>query len=93
MDYRYQSTPAVPPLEAWVDAETVAQHLNFSPQQVRLMAREGRIPGVQQGNGKRAFWRFKLSQVDAAMEAAATMRKAMPVLSSIADMNINTTNV
>lgn len=54
-------------IEPWVDADTVATHLGFESDHVRNLARAGKIPATQMGNGKRKFWRFKISHVDAAL--------------------------
>jgi predicted DNA-binding transcriptional regulator AlpA len=64
--------------EPWVDSKVIAQHTGFSVPTVRRMAEKGAIPAHLSKNGKRAFWRFKLSQVDAVMQAAITS----PVVSS-----------
>lgn len=64
--------------EPWVDASTIAEYVGFSVPTVRKMAERGTIPGHLSKNGKRAFWRFKLSQVDAAMNAAVSS----PIVSS-----------
>ena len=73
--------------EPWVDAETVAAHLGFEADHIRKMARAGKLPGVQMQNGKRVYWRFKLSEIDAEMErqAKTAIHTAMPMLSAIAD--------
>jgi len=58
-------------VEPWVDADALATHLGFKPDHVRKMAASGQIPASQLQNGKRKFWRFKISVVDKALQAAA----------------------
>ena len=54
-------------IEPWVDAAKVAAHTGFEPDHIRKLANQGKIPAVQMQNGKRVYWRFKLSQVDVFM--------------------------
>lgn len=56
-------------LEPWVDAKTVGKHIGFEHDHVRKLANKGIIPGKPMQNGKKVYWRFKLSQVDAFMES------------------------
>ena len=63
-----------PLIEPWVDAATVGAHLGFKPDHIRKLAGQGKLPGIQMQNGARVYWRFKLSEIDAAlvdMEARA----------------------
>jgi hypothetical protein len=53
--------------EPWVDLNAVAEHIGFSYMATRQMVQEGKIPGFPRKSGKKTFWRFKLSVVDAAM--------------------------
>lgn len=53
--------------ERWVTAEEVAAHLAVTPYWVREMAKRGELPGVKFG----AYWRFRISAIDAAVEARA----------------------
>lgn len=57
---------AAPP-EPWVDVSTIARHLGFGRTTIIKMAEDRRIPGVRYKIGARAYWRFKLSAVDAAL--------------------------
>lgn len=52
-------------IEPWVTAEIVAAHLGFKADHIRKLANQGLIPGSVIP-GRRRFWRFKLSEVDAA---------------------------
>lgn len=74
--------------EAWVDAATVGAHLGFKPDHIRKLAKTGRLPGSQLQNGARVYWRFKISEIDAAMQAdvKATIHKAMPLMSAMAQL-------
>lgn len=56
--------------EPWVSAAEVAAHLAVTEFWVREMARSAEIPGVKIG----AYWRFRLSDIDAAMEARQSLR-------------------
>lgn len=55
--------------ERWVDVETVAAFLSVTPYWVRKMAVRGEIPGSKFGR----YWRFRLSDVDAAMKERAEL--------------------
>jgi hypothetical protein len=52
--------------EPWVDLAVLAKHIGFSYMSTRRMVAEGKIPGKALRNGKKTFWRFQLSAVDAA---------------------------
>jgi hypothetical protein len=54
------------PTEPWVDLRTLAEHIGFRYQATRRMVEDGKIPGKAFQNGKKTFWRFQLSAVDAA---------------------------
>lgn len=49
--------------ERWVTADDVAAHISMTPYWVREMAKRGELPAAKFGN----YWRFRISQVDAAM--------------------------
>ncbi len=64
-------------VEKWVGADVVAKHLGFKEDHVRKLARAGIIPAFctpqlsinpSPKRAKRQNWRFKLSQVDRALE-------------------------
>ncbi len=57
-------------IERWVTAADVAEHLAMTTYWVREMAKHGELPGTKIGK----WWRFRISEVDAAMEA----RRAAP---------------
>jgi hypothetical protein len=71
--------PLTPPThsvetEAWVDLRTLAEHIGFGCQATRRMVEDGKIPGKPFQNGKKTFWRFQLSAVDAAFTQSARER-------------------
>jgi excisionase family DNA binding protein len=53
--------------ELFVDANRVAEWLGIKPRRVLEMARRGQIPAHPLGAGRRKIWRFRLSEVDAAI--------------------------
>lgn len=59
-------------IEPWVDSKTVAAHIGFTHDYVRVMARKGIIPGKLMKNAKKEYWRFKLSEVEAFMRNQST---------------------
>lgn len=65
-----------PHTEPWVDLRTLAEHIGFSYQTTRRMVEDHEIPGKAFQNGKKTFWRFQLSAVDAAF--AQSSRDAAP---------------
>jgi hypothetical protein len=70
-------TPHTNPIshtEPWVDLRALAEHIGFEYQATRRMVEAGKIPGKAFENGKKTFWRFQLSAVDAAFAGAARER-------------------
>lgn len=68
----YEESPSVVPTvspEKWVDIATVAEHIGFCPRVTTRLMKSGTIPGHPIRNGKRTFYRFLLSEVDAAIKA------------------------
>src|ERR1700722_4235065 len=55
--------------EPYVDAETVARFLSVTRRQVLELARAGKIPAHPLQGSRRRVWRFKLSEVDAAVSS------------------------
>ena len=66
-------TPSIEP-EPWVDLRKLAEHIGFEYQATRRMVEDGKIPGKAFQNGKKVFWRFRLSAVDAAFSQSAEER-------------------
>lgn len=65
-----QSTPPPAPAspEPWVDMKTLAAHLGFGLTVTVQKVREWGIPGHPFRCGKKTYWRFKLSEVDAYLQ-------------------------
>lgn len=63
--------------EPYVDAGTVAQFLAITRRQVLELARSGKIPSHPLLGSRRKVWRFKLSEVDAAV-ASGTRKPFAP---------------
>jgi hypothetical protein len=58
--------------EPFFDANAVAEHLKVTRRQVLEMTRRGIIPGHPLGIGtSRRVWRYKMSEVDAAVASGA----------------------
>ncbi len=53
--------------ESFVDATRVAEHLGIKTRRVLEMARIGQLPAYPLGTGSRKTWRFRLSEVSAAI--------------------------
>ena len=53
--------------EPFVDAHRAAEFLCLRPRRVLELARQGAIPGHPLGEGQRNVWRFRLSELAAAM--------------------------
>jgi hypothetical protein len=59
-------TPAPIP-EPFVDAARAAEFLSLKPRRLLELARAGRLPAYPLGDGVRRIWRFRLSELSAAM--------------------------
>ena len=55
--------------ESFVDATRAAELLGLKPRRVLEMARAGQIPAYPLGTGSRKTWRFRLSEICAAISA------------------------
>jgi hypothetical protein len=66
------STAAAP--EAFVDAVRAAEFLSLKPRRVLELARSGAIPAYPLGSGKRRVWRFRLSELAAALSGMVSGR-------------------
>lgn len=53
--------------ESFVDANRAAEFLCLRPRRVLELARQGAIPAYPLGDGQRKMWRFRLSELAAAM--------------------------
>lgn len=62
--------------EPYVSAEKVAEFLGLEKREVLRLTRLGRLPGIPvDPSVSRRTWRYKLSQVDAAMSSTPVPRK------------------
>lgn len=67
-----------PVTEPLVGAEQVAAHLHVSDRFVRKMVDARSIPFYKVYNGKRHFYRFRISEVEAALREGATHERVLP---------------
>lgn len=68
-------TPAGTDLEPFVDPTRAAEFLLITRRHLLEMARAGDIPAHPIGVGKRKTWRFRLSEIAAAISTDAHARK------------------
>ena len=69
--------------EHFVTADDMAEHLNIARRQVLEMTRRGLIPAHALGVGEhRRVWRYKISEVEAAIASNAQKTPAPPTHSS-----------
>jgi len=57
--------------EAFVDAASAGEFLSLRPRRVLELARQGVIPAYPLGTGSRRVWRFRLSEVAAALRSSS----------------------
>jgi hypothetical protein len=57
--------------EPFVDAVETGRFLQLRPRRVLELARQGAIPAYPLGTGSRRIWRFRLSEVAAALRASS----------------------
>jgi hypothetical protein len=57
--------------EPFVDAVETGRFLQLRPRRVLELARQGVIPAYPLGTGSRRVWRFRLSEVAAALRASS----------------------
>ena len=58
-------------IESFVDATKAAEFMNLRPRRLLQLARAGLIPAYPVGDGQRRVWRFRLSEIAAALAARA----------------------
>jgi hypothetical protein len=68
----------VPDFEPFVDAERAAEFVAVSPRYLLDLARKGLLPAYPLGTGVRRVWRFKLSEIDAALSRQKKPVKTLP---------------
>ncbi len=61
-------------VEPFVDATRAAEFLALRPRRILEMARAGRIPAHPIGDGARKVWRFRLSELAAAIARGKNSR-------------------
>jgi excisionase family DNA binding protein len=71
--------------EPFVDADAVAAFLSIKRRQVLELARSGGIPAHPLQGSRRRVWRFKLSEVDAAVVTGIGQRPAPPEDGALAE--------
>jgi predicted DNA-binding transcriptional regulator AlpA len=71
--------------EPFVDAEAVAAFLCIKRRQVLELARAGKIPAHPLLGSRRSVWRFKLSEVDAAVASGTRKPFAPPESGALAE--------
>jgi len=54
-------------LEGFVDADEAAKFLSLNRRRILELARAGKLPGHPIGDGARRVWRFRLSELAAAV--------------------------
>jgi hypothetical protein len=57
-----------PTPESFVDAAQAAKFLSLKPRRLLHLARAGQLPAYPLGTGLRRVWRFRLSELAAAMQ-------------------------
>jgi len=55
------------PFERFVDADEAGKFLCFTRRRILELARAGKLPGHPIGDGARRVWRFRLSELSAAV--------------------------
>ena len=77
--------------ERYVDAVVAAEFLSLKPRRILDLARSGLVPGHPLGNGTRRVWRFRLSELEAALSpsgansSAPTDSRAKSTQQSVSD--------
>ncbi|HWO31247.1 MAG TPA: helix-turn-helix domain-containing protein [Candidatus Acidoferrum sp.] len=56
-------------LEGFVDADEAGKFLSLNRRRILELARAGKLPGHPIGDGARRVWRFRLSEIAAAIAA------------------------
>lgn len=61
-------------LERFVDAVRAGEFLSIPTRRVLELARQGKIPGYPIGAGQRRTWRFRLSELSAAISSTVPFK-------------------
>ena len=70
-------------LEGFVDADEAGKFLSLTRRRILELARAGKLPGHPIGDGARRVWRFRLSELAAAVSSTEKSRFASPVRASM----------
>ena len=70
-------------LEGFVDADEAGKFLSLNRRRILELARAGKLPGHPIGDGARRVWRFRLSELAAAVSSTEKSRLASPVRASM----------
>jgi excisionase family DNA binding protein len=71
-------------LEGFVDAEEAAKFLSLTRRRVLELARAKKLPGHPLGDGPRRVWRFRLSEIAAAVTRDVFTSDHDPVIRTLA---------
>jgi hypothetical protein len=69
--------------EGFVDADEAAKFLFLTRRRILELARGGKLPGHPIGDGARRVWRFRLSELTAAVTASAKSEFTSPARASM----------
>jgi Helix-turn-helix domain len=75
---RHNSLDGASGPEPFVDANRAAEFLSLRRRRVLELARGGEIPAHPLGNGSRKVWRFRLSELAAAIDARHNITSSRP---------------
>jgi hypothetical protein len=65
-------------LEGFVDADEAGKFLSLNRRRILELARAGKLPGHPIGEGKRRVWRFRVSELAAAVAKPVNFKPAVP---------------
>jgi hypothetical protein len=69
--------------ESFVDADEAGKFLSLNRRRILELARAGKLPGHPIGDGARRIWRFRLSEIAAAISSTEKSRLASPARASM----------
>jgi excisionase family DNA binding protein len=67
MDLQISPTNIAPQPTVWLTANEAALHLKIKPRTLLLWVRQGKIPAFALSGNKKHVWRFRQSDLDAAL--------------------------
>ncbi len=65
-------------LEPFIDADEAGKFLCLNRRRILELARAGKLPGHPIGDGARRVWRFRLSELAAAVVKPVNFKPAVP---------------